>query len=98
MAGSSDKLYEAGLDEQQALEAMGKHVGQLLAWAETYVPPLRDQSTTLGRNVGTGRKVAAAPVMALGRAGPVYAAAAGGARGSGGGSGSGGGRVGRSAG
>ncbi len=36
---NSEKLYEARLDEAQALEAMGKHIPQLLDWARTYIAP-----------------------------------------------------------
>jgi len=42
-AAAGDRLFEAGMDEAGAMEAMGRHVDALAAWLAKYVAPSRRQ-------------------------------------------------------
>ena len=74
VSSSADKLYESGLDEGKALAEMNRHVGQLLGWLSTYIPPapitglhhglLKDvdggAEVTIGTGMGHARRTAPA--------------------------------------
>ena len=80
LSSSSEKLHEAGLDQQGAAAAMSKYLGRLHDWVHTYIPHncpppvngiLEPQMPSLGVSSN------AAPVLNLGGRG-------GGGRGGGG--------------
>ena len=72
ISSSSEKLHEAGLDEQGAAAAMSEHLGRLLDWVHTYIPhncPLPVSGVIAPQTASQGVTSHAGPVFNLGSRG-----------------------------